>query len=544
MGQGALKSNRIAILQLNNRKIIYHIPAYRNDCEKFIIEEYAKKVKEKSKKIKATKQRKEEESAKMDIEDIEDIEDFEESDNEIDVTCKQSLVELIRDDYKDDTENYSTVEDEEDDKVVQDTEYKSYPQQELLDAKPIGLTRDNTPTCFINVSLQILFNIIPFDKLSENCCIDECIDKQQTKCLLGILLQQFQKIKRATSPISPEVIFDNIQLLQFKLTEQGCAREFISKFLCAFWEHSNEIGKIETTSTCNSCNMENRTEDPFYVLDPPFMKQNSRISDMLKEYCGETSIEDWMCGECKKTGCKQSKHVTKYPDILFIVIKSSSHWDGKKCNTDFQQLEPIFTTNNNDIFNLNSVIVHQGEDNYGHYLCFVKKNDIWWKINDASVREVDWNHVQSLKPSLLFYSKNSNTTSSMICNDNCDSQKEITILQENKELNDEIVNFRIGSIQSQEIYVCTSYIWNGICNVTSPNEDKINRLFKNVQKKKYIIFPCCTGINKTVGHWFLIIYSKEKQWILDSMENSDKIESIVYFIRYVKYNTSLLLLLT
>lgn len=77
------------------------------------------------------------------------------------------------------------------------------------------------------------------------------------------------------------------------------------------------------------------------------------------------------------------------------------------------------------------------------------------------------------------------------------------------------------------------YIWNGICNVTSPNEDKINRLFKNVQKKKYIIFPCCTGINKTVGHWFLIIYSKEKQWILDSMENSDKIESIVYFISTV-----------
>ena len=65
-------------------------------------------------------------------------------------------------------------------------------------------------------------------------------------------------------------------------------------------------------------------------------------------------------------------------------------------NTNIQQNKNIEI--NNIKYQLKSVIIHDGNPNYGHYYCFIRPNinnepDIWYKFNDNIVTKTDFNEV-------------------------------------------------------------------------------------------------------------------------------------------------------
>lgn len=57
------------------------------------------------------------------------------------------------------------------------------------------------------------------------------------------------------------------------------------------------------------------------------------------------------------------------------------------------------------IYNLNSVVVHYGSHNFGHYICYRKcRHNLWWKISDHSVTQVDVDQVLNAQGTfMLFY---------------------------------------------------------------------------------------------------------------------------------------------
>lgn len=57
------------------------------------------------------------------------------------------------------------------------------------------------------------------------------------------------------------------------------------------------------------------------------------------------------------------------------------------------------------IYNLNSVVVHYGSHNFGHYICYRKcRHNLWWKISDHSVTQVDVDQVLDAQGTfMLFY---------------------------------------------------------------------------------------------------------------------------------------------
>ena len=59
--------------------------------------------------------------------------------------------------------------------------------------------------------------------------------------------------------------------------------------------------------------------------------------------------------------------------------------------------------NDNSKYEINSVIEHQGEVEFGHYVCYCKKNNEFYKFNDERIEKV--NDLSSVQAYILIYTK-------------------------------------------------------------------------------------------------------------------------------------------
>ena len=102
------------------------------------------------------------------------------------------------------------------------------------------------------------------------------------------------------------------------------------------------------------------------------------------------------------------------------------------------------------------------------------------------------------------------------------------------QLHDTIINFYLAFISYQnlenitknDIYVFESFFWATYC--------KKNKLPFEIPKNNFLVVPSCTGSGTSIGHWFLVIYSKaeDKAWILDSLFDcmTSRVEKLIKFV--------------
>ena len=94
--------------------------------------------------------------------------------------------------------------------------------------------------------------------------------------------------------------------------------------------------------------------------------------------------------------------------------------DGKK-----ETSSESIIRNGKSVYQLSSIIVHEGSADFGHYICFARPNlntnpNLWLKLNDKTVTETDFKNVcetsfgsknsekNSRNAYLLFYTRKSN----------------------------------------------------------------------------------------------------------------------------------------
>ena len=102
----------------------------------------------------------------------------------------------------------------------------------------------------------------------------------------------------------------------------------------------------------------------------------------------------------KKYDAKISLQFTKLPPILFIQLKRFNYdfGDITKNNTRIEYPEKLdlnhYMNEKDNKFSLYGVIVHKGDNRFGHYFCYIKsKDEVWRKFNDHKVRRVDLSYV-------------------------------------------------------------------------------------------------------------------------------------------------------
>lgn len=232
-------------------------------------------------------------------------------------------------------------------------------------------------------------------------------------------------------------LIKNMSFVQH-IDEHQDVHEF-SKFFFDVLENENKplVKSLAEGRTVNiiqcECGCVSKTYDVFQDLQMVIKdfyqnRTNSSLLDSLQEFCREQSIDGFKCEKHGPVKATRRVLFDTLPDALFLLLsRFSMDWEANayiKINSrydfpEFLDLSPFLYcdaggrsgTNSGKKgpkakkvkgiasgYSLFSVIVHSGVVDEGHFYCYLKLGDKYYKFNDDQVYEcskyeaVDWNY--------------------------------------------------------------------------------------------------------------------------------------------------------
>lgn len=186
---------------------------------------------------------------------------------------------------------------------------------------------------------------------------------------------------------------------------------------CDCITHRTFSGKLKSTLICKDCGNVRSTIDPMLDLSLEIQENKTPIGDLhacLKKFTKTEELDvSYNCSSCRKQ-TKVTKRLTleKLPPILTIQLKRFEHFNGMGSKIESHVSIPLvlsmgeYTTaacageNNYELF---GIVVHIGSVNTGHYIAYIKKGNLWFKFDDATVTRVSQEDVSKVSAYLLFY---------------------------------------------------------------------------------------------------------------------------------------------
>ncbi|MCJ1394973.1 hypothetical protein MMC18_007854 [Xylographa bjoerkii] len=233
----------------------------------------------------------------------------------------------------------------------------------------------------------------------------------------------------------------------------GCVAQVYKNCECLY--HQSFYGKLRSTMTCLSCKNVTVSEDPIIDLSLDIRQQIKRKKVDAKVSTTETPLELSTClknfttpeklgadaytcksDQCENTPQRTKKHMTikKLPPAVCIQFKRYEHNKGnpqklntkvnfplqldmspytsrahrKKKTSENQPLSPLpvspLTPRSLGWYDLSTVVVHEGLDvTGGHYYCFCRRDDQWFKFDDHRVTLATEAQVLDANAYILFY---------------------------------------------------------------------------------------------------------------------------------------------
>jgi ubiquitin C-terminal hydrolase len=164
--------------------------------------------------------------------------------------------------------------------------------------------------------------------------------------------------------------------------------------------------EIQMMESCLSAN----TKQQLQIVDRNMRESTIEysIQDCIDEYHTSKIIENVRCSNCNLN----YNHTCTYgiaivPKILMIQLKRFKY-DGSKIYNHIilQHMITIPCESGDKMYRLSSIINHTGPNTLcGHYYMYNynKRNDCWYKYNDASVTKIQEKTINNSESYLLFY---------------------------------------------------------------------------------------------------------------------------------------------
>ena len=344
-------------------------------------------------------------------------------------------------------------------------------------------------TCYVNSLLQV-FNVLP--NISLKLINKTCDNFSPFVERLRELLAELRYIHGNSISIKPLV--DTIP--NFNVTQQEDAAEFFTFIVDQINANIPEIvnqleGEMTYYIECvddrnfedkNVCG-EARTvvssnKDNFYYLPLPIKGYNN-ICDALKNYFEEYPLDEGYSidgNPNNKVTAYQRNKITKWPNYLCIQLQ---RWDYAIETQEKHKLEhevdfPLefdtssYHTEENCIYSLKGVVVHQGSAEQGHYFAIVQDDESqWYLCNDQIIEYFDIDKISDWAfgiPSDINASNPSKVTSTSTQSNSIES------------INDKSTVYNVGNIGTGYLLF---YEKKGIEKFYSPVpsdlEDKLNK---------------------------------------------------------------------
>jgi ubiquitin C-terminal hydrolase len=179
-----------------------------------------------------------------------------------------------------------------------------------------------------------------------------------------------------------------------------------------------------TTIKCLECNNTSITFEntEILILSLPSSIRYTNLNDCMDEYFKTIKLGNdnlYQCEICnKKTNAKKNSYVWKTSKILIIQFGRfcyNNYTSRNNINVEFDiELDLTkYGSKHKTIhghYTLYAIIVQLGNLNFGHYYAYVKKNNIWYVVNDENTyifgNDDDvLNKINKCDPYVLFYKR-------------------------------------------------------------------------------------------------------------------------------------------
>ncbi len=260
-------------------------------------------------------------------------------------------------------------------------------------------------TCFMNASLQMLFNNSDIKYISENTEIAKIIQEYNDSDRYNPV-----KIKNIVAKYNPI----------FKGLNQQDSSEFIVYFFEALINNNKEIYNlvynlfgVDTTISikCTRCNNISSHIETDLLLNLPLNNFNN-LNDLYRNYKESELLfgnNIYHCDKCKMNCIARKKTITsRWKDNIIIVLK---RFDNRMRKNESKIDIPL---NWRHGYELQGGIIHMGSFSGGHYIYYGKEGNNWFLANDSSVSKI--NNVDEFMQTsgkdsyiVLYRKKNTNT---------------------------------------------------------------------------------------------------------------------------------------
>ena len=167
---------------------------------------------------------------------------------------------------------------------------------------------------------------------------------------------------------------------------------------------------------CPICDYNTINYDPIMVISFPINNQSNNLNDLLDEYTSKKinniPTEKWRCDKCKvPVNQIQKTMFWKLSPYIIILLKKYNN-NLNKINKNIKYNNKIdfkdYTINyekKSTTYSLESICIHDGNLNGGHYYAMCKNNNKWYIYNDTNVSLTDEENVLNQTPYILFYKR-------------------------------------------------------------------------------------------------------------------------------------------
>ncbi|KAL0234564.1 hypothetical protein PCE1_001600 [Barthelona sp. PCE] len=190
------------------------------------------------------------------------------------------------------------------------------------------------------------------------------------------------------------------------------------------------LGFMKNVVECDSCNHQTVSFDSFFDISLhleytkkrifpfpfPFKKKEwPGLERCLELHFNKDELEGKVCDHCESEDKHSISHLIsssfKLPIVLMIHIKRFSfNRSMSKIGAHIPypmelNMQQFFDSKvvNNPLYALKAVVVHQGGSHFGHFVAYIKRDDVWFFTSDRVIKEVTEERVLSQQAYVLFY---------------------------------------------------------------------------------------------------------------------------------------------
>ena len=280
-------------------------------------------------------------------------------------------------------------------------------------------------TCFFNSVLQCLTYTPPLATyfLNPKGHNPKLCPKERSQCWLCLLWHHYNRVfagARAKT-LSPVDILKCLRSVwkKFRLGSQEDSHEFLRIFLDniqkgeAWLINGVFTGKLKNQVQCLECNGISEKSENFMDLSLEVQKSDS-VQKSLEIFFKKESLNGnnkYRCSKCKRlVNAWKGFELEEGPMILTLHLKRFNNSLMKinkfvKFADKLEMKQFMHDPKKPLVYELFAVVVHQGSQMWsGHYYSYVKNsNNLWYLMNDETVRLANVDRVLSENAYLLFY---------------------------------------------------------------------------------------------------------------------------------------------